>query len=67
MKKKQKKTYLVDKEFENRNWLLLVRLDKMGFTIEEADRIARAIESDEIRFKEVVREGKKILKRLKGK
>jgi hypothetical protein len=36
-------------DFESRNWLILVRLGRMGYTNEEAERICHDLEEGKIK------------------
>ena len=54
----------IDEDFDSRNWLILSRLSKMGFDPEDARKIARAIEKGGIDFKQVLKQGKKILRKI---
>ena len=45
----------IDLDFVSRNWMLLVKLDRLGFSPEEAKQIARKIEAGKIILRDLVK------------
>lgn len=43
----------VDLDFESRNWLLLVKLSKLGYSAKEAKRLAKKIETGRMSLRDL--------------
>jgi len=54
----KKKIPVIGRDFIGRNWLLLVRLGRMGFSKEEAIRIAKRMEQNNETMEEAIRKEK---------
>ena len=50
---------MIGRDFIGRNWLLLVRLGRMGFSKEEAIRIVKRMEENDETMEEAIRKEKK--------
>jgi len=55
----KKKIPVIGLTFLGRNWLLLVRLNRMGFSREEAIRIVKRMEENDETMEEAIRKEKR--------
>lgn len=43
----------IDLDFQSRNWMLLTKLSRMGYSVREAKRLARSIEAGKISLRDL--------------